>query len=469
MPAVARSTKLLDLLLGLLVLVLAGGVRYWYLTEKTDDGQAPAGAVWQVQGRSPLLNPTVNKDARPDQEVLIDNLKNKGLVAGYHGPAPFGKAAEPTAMTAPGYAMFRALIESTTTSYGGDNVSTEAAVRTAQGVLGSLTALLYFAFARRAFASRLVGLLAGVLTALHPFWVINTGEMEDGTLATFLVALVLWLGLHGGHQGGALTSLLFGVALAAMVLTRAALLPFALVTLLWFVLRCRTLAMGWLCGLVATAVFITGLSPWVLRNYEQFGEPVPVASSAWWHLWVGNNPKADGGPFTWDMERQLSLDRLEKLGSMSEPHRYSQLATDVADEVQAQPGRTLARRLRAALYFLLGSPQPNRTTMMTPGDGPPPDPWVFDWLTAGLLVMGLFGLLGWRWSYGWRRTSLPLSLAIFWIPLPYILAHAEALHGPRLPLDGPLLCLAALAIGCLIPGVGAPLLRGEKPRVVEEV
>ena len=46
---------------------------------------------------------------------------------------------------------------------------------------------------------------------------------------------------------------------------------------------------------------------------------------------------------------------------------------------------------------------------------------------------------------------MPLSLAAIWIPLPYVLGHAEALSGPRLPLDGVLLCYAAFALACLLP------------------
>jgi hypothetical protein len=45
-------------------------------------------------------------------------------------------------------------------------------------------------------------------------------------------------------------------------------------------------------------------------------------------------------------------------------------------------------------------------------------------------------------------------LAAIWIPLPYVLSHAEALSGPRLPLDGVLLCYAAFALACLLPAHG---------------
>ena len=83
-------------------------------------------------------------------------------------------------------------------------------------------------------------------------------------------------------------------------------------------------------------------------------------------------------------------------------------------------------------------------------------------LHAALLGTLALAALGWRWSYGWRKESMPLSLAAIWIPLPYILSHAEALHGPRLPLDGALLCYAAFAVACFVPGVGGYLLAGAR-------
>ncbi len=81
-------------------------------------------------------------------------------------------------------------------------------------------------------------------------------------------------------------------------------------------------------------------------------------------------------------------------------------------------------------------------------------------LAATMIVLLGLGFLGWRWTYGWRTESMPAALAVIWIPLPYILTHAEALHGPRLPLDGVLLCYVAFALCCFLPGVGGYLFAG---------
>ena len=55
--------------------------------------------------------------------------------------------------------------------------------------VGALTAGLYFLFARRAFRSRTAATLVGLACAAHPFWVINTPALNDGTMTAFLLAL----------------------------------------------------------------------------------------------------------------------------------------------------------------------------------------------------------------------------------------------------------------------------------------
>ena len=74
-----------------------------------------------------------------------------------------------------------------------------------------------------------------------------------------------------------------------------------------------------------------------------------------------------------------------------------------------------------------------------------------------------YAATGWRWTYAWRKDSILMALAIFWLPIPYLLGHAEDLHGPRLPLDGIFLTFAAFTILSLVPLAGTNLLQGLKP------
>src|SRR5262249_9005516 len=138
------------------------------------------------------------------------------------------------------------------------------------------------------------------------FWIINTAQISDGVLATFLLSLAVACGARAGRTGGWFSGLVFGLALAALSLTRAALVPFALVALVWLLFRCRNLPRGWLCGLLAFLGFVNALGLWTLRNYQVFHDVVPVADSSFYHLWLGNNARATGGP----MPEETALDAL---------------------------------------------------------------------------------------------------------------------------------------------------------------
>ena len=453
-----RSFKLIDWVLWLLVLAAAAGARVWYVTEFLGKDAAAPDAVWHVQE---LPHPSGTA-----ADLLVAKMNDAGVLPGFAGKPPFAAKEEKTAFWSPGYPMLRSLLEKNLQNYAGDKPTPQAAVhglvRWVQIGLSSLAAALYFAVARRAFHSRLIGLLAGLLCAVNPFWVINAAELQDGALASFLLAASLALGVRAGQQGGPLTSLLYGVALAALSLTRSAFLPFAVAGLLWYFLRSRTLKGGWLGAIVALLGFAGGVAPWIVRNHQEMHDVIPVVDSAGWDLWIGNNPQATGGPLSEKMENQWSDERKRQLADMPEGKRYLQLLEDVKREVTESPTDTIKRRLAAFAYFFLSaSAADGKGAMVAEGSQTPP-PWADEALYGTLLATVILGLLGWRWSYGWRVQSMPLSLALIWIPLPYILGHAELLHGPRLPLDGPLMCLVAMAVVCLIPGLGMPWLKGEE-------
>jgi hypothetical protein len=399
--------------------------------------------------------------AKAERDKVIAHLKDGH---GFLAQAPLADKEELTAHQTIAYPGLLSLLDPTWVGLAADE--TDQLVRWLQCGLGTLAAGLYFLIARRAFHSLLVGTLTGVFCAIHPYWIINTAEINDGVLTTFGLALCLFLGVRAGQTGGPLSSLLFGIGLAGLACVRASLLPFAVAAILWFLLRTRTLQRGWLAAVLAFLGFVNGLIPWMARNYQNFNNVFPIVDSAYWHLWVGNNPKANGGPVTDNMLQTLN-DRKDDFKSLAQADRYAKLAPVVVDEVVDHPAETLQRRLASGVGFFLGQRWlEDRSVVQTLAE---PSEEQSDWLSQAmpvllpgtLLGMIVLGGLGWRWSYGWRLAAMPTSLAVMWVPLPYLLSHSEALHGARLPLDGVLLSYAALAIVFLLPGTGAGLRHGE--------
>jgi hypothetical protein len=436
-----------DVLMLVGVLALALTARAGYLLTCADDPRQPP--PLQVQDAQTAI--TLDHAARiltTDRDQLVDNVRDHHW---FGSQAPLADLEEKTAHVSPGYPWLISWLA----SWQNDAAVTTGIVRWAQCTLGVLTAGLYFLFARLLFGSSFVGFLAGLLTAIHPFWIANIAEIQDGTLASFLLACCLTLGTAASQRGRPAASLFFGLALAGLALVRAALVPYTFVACLWFLLRCRTLPRGWLCALLAFLGFANGLSPWMVRNVMVFGDVLPITDSMYLHLWVGNNSLSRGGPQDeLTLRRSLPPARLEALrAEVDQPRRYGRLAEDVLASVQADPAGTVEKRLRSGVCFVFGQAWMAEDALSRANIGLPA--WLGDcWpaaLRVSLLVMLVLGLLGWRWSYGWKRQTNLASLALLWIPLPYLLGHAERFSGPRLPLDGVLLSFAAFALVWMLP------------------
>lgn len=442
----------------LLVLAVAGGARAWYIWAGTNSGAAPA--PLEVQGQYPLLD--YPSGWKPEPAMLVENLTTYQW---FGSLAPLTEREEKTAHRAPGYFWVSGMVSRWLDE-------PHVILRWSQAALGALTAACYFFFARRAFRSLAVGFLAGLLVAVHPFYIINTAELTDGVLVTFLLAAGLALGTRGSQEGGAFTSLLFGLAAAGLAMVRAALLPVATLAVLWFLLRCRKIPKGWFGALLAFLGFANGLAPWAVRNFQEFGQPVPVADSALLHLWIGNCRLGTGGPMDeTTLRKSIPVEHLpEILAETNQAQRYTLLGRDLLPEIAEDPNGMIQRRLWSGLYFCFGQDWFKKNSFLAkPSSAPPAEhaglpEWVVELapvlLSGSLLGMLSLAVIGWRWSYGWRRPARLATIAAVWLPLPYLLGHADFLSGPRLPLDGVLLCFTAFTLVCLLPGFRADLARG---------
>src|SRR5579875_3169897 len=164
-----RRFTLLDGLLLIVVVAAAAGLRVGYLIACADYARNDG----PLRVETPL----------PELDSLVQNLKAQQRFA---LTSPSTGEVEDTAALSPGYPILMAVVNRLV-----DDDAMPSTMRWIQCGLGALTAGLYFLFARRAFLSLVVAVLSGLLCALHPFWIIDTATLADGTLATFLLAFTL--------------------------------------------------------------------------------------------------------------------------------------------------------------------------------------------------------------------------------------------------------------------------------------
>jgi hypothetical protein len=443
----------------LAVLLLAAGARIGFLAYCCDGGASASRLVVQGDGPRPDFPAGTQlrgQESPTEFDNLVHNLREEHW---FGGRAPLADNEEQTAHVAPGYFWLASYVPS------------DADLRRLQTGLSLLTVACLFLFARAAFAHNAVAMIVALLAALHPFWIVNEAELADGTVVTFLLAAALFLGTTASKQGGPLTSVLFGLSLAGLALVRAAFLPFSFFALGWFLLRCRMLRLGWFVGLLALLGFGNGLAPWLVRDRNVFHDIVPVATSTYLHVWIGNAPGATGGPMDEKALRaSLPEDRVRALlAEADQAKRYNRLSHDVARQVREDPAGTVARRFAAGLRFLFGETWLERQTLVDRrAEGLDPPAVVDEWASfahhAALFALLALATLGWRLSKSWANESRLATWAFVLVPIPYLLSHAEALSGPRLPWDAPLIVFAGYAIAWLLPSVrendiSVPLLR----------
>jgi hypothetical protein len=208
------------------------------------------------------------------------------------------------------------------------------------------------------------------------------------------------------------------------------------VALLWFLRRAAAVGGGGRIAFAAFLGFAGALAPWMVRNFLDFGDVYPIVDSTYRHLWVGNNPKATGGPI-----------------DDAPPVTVKLQAKEAFNEVKGNPAASFSRRVGAAQAFLLGGDWSTTGQLwrtQAPGSGAALVNYVPFALYSALIAAFLLGLLGWRWSYLYHNEALLLAVAAIWIPLPYVLGHAGALAGPRLPFDAVLLGYTAYALTVIL-------------------
>jgi 4-amino-4-deoxy-L-arabinose transferase-like glycosyltransferase len=156
--------------------------------------------------------------------------------------------------------------------------------------------------------SRRVGLMAAFGVAVYPYFVVHDTALQETAVLAFFATMGTYLLLKARHSASFLLWLAAGTVIAAAVLTRLTVLPFAGAAMLWMVwagdgsIRRRLLR--------AAIVFLPlmlAVGGWMVRNDRLVGAPV-LSTEAGAQLWMAHNP------YTFSRYPQHSIDESTAIG-----------------------------------------------------------------------------------------------------------------------------------------------------------
>jgi 4-amino-4-deoxy-L-arabinose transferase-like glycosyltransferase len=284
-----------------------------------------------------------------------------------------------------------------------------------ESLIGAGTVYCAALIARQMFGEA-AAITAATLTAIYPYYVVHDTALQDTSLYTFLTALAVVLLMRARRSGSGITATHAGLALGAVVLTRATLAPFALFAPIWLAFIRESGTGAWrqrlrgalLCASAAALL----VSPWLIRSYVLTGSPA-LSTEAGLLLWVGNNPYT----FSHYPHESIDLSKSTALEALTPQERveikaigHNEAAVDQwfgkkgLEYIGEYPRQTFVNAFRknAAAFGLLPSPRKSLC------------PNIVHALSYGLVMtFGLFGM--WASRQHWPEHLLFYALFVSFV------------------------------------------------------
>jgi len=322
----------------------------------------------------------------------------------------------PTAARAPLYPAFIAVL------WSGPPFS---AIRTAQAIMGALSAVLVFEIGAATFGPP-VGILAGLAYCLAPLTVQSVAMIisEPLFILLFLTGLRSWI-----SKRYALAGFVFGLA----ILTRAVLLPFLVVLLVIYAIR-RVRGLPAI-ALVAAAVVL----PWTIRNIVVLRQPILVNTEGWGSTLLEGTilvPYGSGSP--WSIYSSHPAVRAAIDSTPDESQAEKEMLSSAVARIESNPLQWVIIRARQypRLYLDTG------TSIMQLTRDPRlnlPIKIIFAAGNALLLIAAAIG----GWKVRQQAEALPILSVIVYFAVIVFPVWAETRYS--LPMTPELLILASVA------------------------
>lgn len=214
------------------------------------------------------------------------------IASGHGFSSPFGPPTGPTAWEPP---LYPYLIAAVFRVFGIYSKASAFVLLALNSVFSALTCIPIFLTGRRIFSER-VAVGSAWAWALLPnvmFWC--TRAVWETSLSALLLATIFWLALTLEDREGWLPWFEFGLLWGIVAVNGTSLLSFLLAAGLWAWYRRSKTGKPSLAGVIlASAVFLACITPWLVRNYETFHKFIFIRDNFGAELRLGNGNGADG-------------------------------------------------------------------------------------------------------------------------------------------------------------------------------
>jgi hypothetical protein len=238
----------------------------------------------------------------------------RAIATGYGFADPFNGHTGPTAWEPP---LYPYLIAGVFRLAGVYTHASALILLTINSVFSALTCIPIFLIARRCF-NQSVAAWAWALLPSVMYWC--TRWVWETSLAALLLALIFWLTLQMEELEGIVPWIAFGVLWGVAALTNTSLLAFLPASGLWALYMRRRRGFSATGNAVLACIFfLATITPWLVRNYEVFGQPVFIRSNFGAELRLGNGPGANGMWMSYlhPSQNTLEMHRYQELGEIA--------------------------------------------------------------------------------------------------------------------------------------------------------
>src|SRR5436190_20176843 len=282
----------------------------------------------------------------------------RALATGRGFSDPFGAGTGSTAWEAPLYPYLIGGVFKLTGVY----TQTSALILLCiNSIFSALTCVAIFAIARKCFSERVAVWSAWAWVLLPPvmYWAVRW--VWETSLAVLLLALIFWLTLELEELEGTRPWIAFGLLWGVAALTNTSLLSFLPASGLWAWIRRAKAGKSSLAGVLLSALFfVATIAPWLVRNYETFGQFVFIRSNFGAELRLGNGPGADG---TWmaylhPTQNPVALQRYGQIGELA---YAAERKREAVEFIRADYPRFAWISFKRFVYYWGGRPRESAT------------------------------------------------------------------------------------------------------------